>query len=197
MLLHHILSLFAYIPGKPGFCFHYYCAIYDEFKYYSFVHNTISLSSLCKLIWRSSSVKSWYCVEILFWASVFLTMVSAWFKLAVALAVSQNPVGAGCGWISSALAFLNSSKVREANILFVTLALQIGLFGYLAKLTFVAWFRFGCPLPFFHVPADCIKECFLSSHYFLFLFIFHKLYLLMEISMRKLVMWRLYVFLLV
>ena len=26
-----------YIPGKPGFCFHYYCAFYDEFKYYSFV----------------------------------------------------------------------------------------------------------------------------------------------------------------
>ena len=22
-----------YIPGKPGFCFHYYCAVYDEFKY--------------------------------------------------------------------------------------------------------------------------------------------------------------------
>ena len=21
-----------YIPGKPGFCFHYYCAVYDERK---------------------------------------------------------------------------------------------------------------------------------------------------------------------
>ena len=26
-----------YIPGKPGFCFRYYCAVYDEFKYNSFV----------------------------------------------------------------------------------------------------------------------------------------------------------------
>ena len=49
-----------YIPGKPGFCFHYYCAVYDECKYldtfwladrvHLFVHYTISLSSLCKLI---------------------------------------------------------------------------------------------------------------------------------------------------
>ena len=51
-----------YIPGKPGFRFHYYCAVYDECKYsdtfwladrvHLFVHYTISLSSLCKLIWR-------------------------------------------------------------------------------------------------------------------------------------------------
>ena len=50
-----------YIPGKPGFCFHYYCADYDEYKYSDafkladrvrlFVHGTISLSSLWKLIW--------------------------------------------------------------------------------------------------------------------------------------------------
>ena len=50
-----------YIPWKPGFCFHYYCAIYDEFKYSDtfwladrirlFVNNIILLS-LCKLIWR-------------------------------------------------------------------------------------------------------------------------------------------------
>ena len=47
-----------YIPGKPGFCFHYYCAVYDEFKYFPlFVHNTISLSSLCKLIWRHWTYK--------------------------------------------------------------------------------------------------------------------------------------------
>ena len=51
-----------YIPGKPGICFHYYCAVYDEWKYSDtswladrtrlFVQYTISLSSLCKLIWR-------------------------------------------------------------------------------------------------------------------------------------------------
>ena len=50
-----------YIPGKPGFCFHHYCADYDECKYSDtfwlayrvrlLVHYTISLSSLCKLIW--------------------------------------------------------------------------------------------------------------------------------------------------
>ena len=51
-----------YIPGKPGFCFHYYmyCAVYDECKYsdmfwladrvHLFVDYTISLSSLCKHI---------------------------------------------------------------------------------------------------------------------------------------------------
>ena len=56
-----------YILGKPGFCFHNYCADYDEFKYSEtfwladlirlFVHNTISLSSLCKLIWRNWTYK--------------------------------------------------------------------------------------------------------------------------------------------
>ena len=50
-----------YIPGKPGFCFHYYCADYAECKYLDtfwladrvrlFIHYTISLSSLWKLIW--------------------------------------------------------------------------------------------------------------------------------------------------
>ena len=48
------------IPGKPGFCFHYDCADFwwvQIFGYVSacrscsFVHCTISLSSLCKLIW--------------------------------------------------------------------------------------------------------------------------------------------------
>ena len=48
------------VPGKPGICFHYYCAIYDECKYldtfwlagrtHLFVQYAISLSSLCKLI---------------------------------------------------------------------------------------------------------------------------------------------------
>ena len=31
-LLDYILSLIAYVPGKPGICFHYYCAVYDECK---------------------------------------------------------------------------------------------------------------------------------------------------------------------
>ena len=55
------------ILGKPGFCFHYYCAVYDECKLSDtfwladrvrvFVHYTISLSSLCKLIWRHWTYK--------------------------------------------------------------------------------------------------------------------------------------------
>ena len=56
-----------YVPGKPGICFHYYCAVYDECKYWDtfwladrtrlFVQYTISLSSLCKLIWRHWTYK--------------------------------------------------------------------------------------------------------------------------------------------
>ena len=51
-----------YVPGKPGLCFHYHCVVYDECKYSDtfwladrtrlLVQYTISLSSLCKLIWR-------------------------------------------------------------------------------------------------------------------------------------------------
>ena len=56
-----------YVPGKPGICFHYYCANYDECKYSDtfwladrirlFVQYTISSSSLCKLIWRHWTYK--------------------------------------------------------------------------------------------------------------------------------------------
>ena len=50
-----------YVPRKPGICFHYYCAVYDECIYSDtfwladrirlYLQYTISLSSLCKLIW--------------------------------------------------------------------------------------------------------------------------------------------------
>ena len=56
-----------YVPGKPGICFHHYCAVYDECKYSDtfwladrtrlFVQYTISLSSLCKLTWRHWTYK--------------------------------------------------------------------------------------------------------------------------------------------
>ena len=56
-----------YVPGKPGICFHYYCAVHDKCKYSDtfrladrtrlFVQYTISLSSLCKLIWRHWTYK--------------------------------------------------------------------------------------------------------------------------------------------
>ena len=54
-----------YVPGNPGICFHY-CAVYecqysDTFwladRSRLFVQYTISLSSLCKLIWRHWTYK--------------------------------------------------------------------------------------------------------------------------------------------
>ena len=56
-----------YFLGKPGICFHCYCAVYDECKYSDtfwladrtrlFVEYPISLSPLCKLIWRHWTYK--------------------------------------------------------------------------------------------------------------------------------------------
>ena len=56
-----------WVPEKTGICFHYYCAVYDECKYSDtfwladrtrlFVQYTISLSSLCKFIWRHWTYK--------------------------------------------------------------------------------------------------------------------------------------------
>ena len=56
-----------YVPGKPGICFQYHCAVYDECKYSDafwladrtrlFVQYTNSLSSLCKLIGRHRTFK--------------------------------------------------------------------------------------------------------------------------------------------
>ena len=63
----HSVTYCRYVPGKPGICFHYYCLVYDECKYSDtfwlidrtrlFVQYTISLSSLCKLIWRHWTYK--------------------------------------------------------------------------------------------------------------------------------------------
>ena len=57
-----------YVPGKLGICFHHYCAVYDECKYSDtfwladrtrlFVQYTVSLSSLCTLIWRHWTYKT-------------------------------------------------------------------------------------------------------------------------------------------
>ena len=56
-----------YVPGIPGICFHYYCAVYDECKYSDtfwladrtrlLVQYTISSSSSYKLIWRHWTYK--------------------------------------------------------------------------------------------------------------------------------------------
>ena len=72
-----------YVPGKPGICFHYYYAVYDECKYsdtfwladrtHLFVQYTISLSSLCKLIWR-------YCT---YYMPVRYILSSVWVRLSI------------------------------------------------------------------------------------------------------------------
>ena len=70
-----------YVPEKPWICFHYYCAVYDERKYSDtcwladrfrlFVQYTISLSSLCKLIWRHWTYKM---LVRYIWSSVWVRL---------------------------------------------------------------------------------------------------------------------------
>ena len=78
-----------YIPRKPGICFNYYCAVYDEYKWSDtfwfadrirlFVHYTISFSSLCKLIWRQWTYKMPVrCI----WSSVWVRL-STLYKLSI------------------------------------------------------------------------------------------------------------------
>ena len=72
-----------YIPAKQGFCFHFYCTVYDECKLSDafwladpnrlFVHYTISLSSLYKLIWRHWIYKM----------PVRIILSSVWVRLSV------------------------------------------------------------------------------------------------------------------
>ena len=62
-----IYDMIWYVMGKLGICLHYYYAVHDECKYSNtvwfadgtrlFVQYTISLSSLCKLIWRHWTYK--------------------------------------------------------------------------------------------------------------------------------------------
>ena len=63
----HSVTYCIYVAGKPGICTNYYCAVYDECKYWDtfwladrirlFVQYTISLSSLCQLIWKHWTYK--------------------------------------------------------------------------------------------------------------------------------------------
>ena len=85
-----------YIPGKPGFCFHCYCAVYDECKYSDtfwladrvrlFVHYTISLSSLCKLIWGHWTYKT----------PVRYMVSSVWVGLSIFSVIHYTINGAVC-----------------------------------------------------------------------------------------------------
>ena len=71
-----------YVPGKPGICFHYYCAVYADCKWSDtfcladrtrlFVQYIISLS-LCKIIWRHWTYKM----------PVRYILSSVWVKLSI------------------------------------------------------------------------------------------------------------------
>ena len=85
-----------YFPGKPGICFLHYCAIYDECKYsdtlwladhtHLFVQYTISLSSLCKLIWRHWTYKM----------PVRYILSSVWVILSIISVIHYTRCGAMC-----------------------------------------------------------------------------------------------------
>ena len=109
-LLHHILSYHCiYIPGKLGFCFHYYCAVYDECKYSDtfwlavrirvIVHYTISLSSLCQLIWGHWTYKMpvryilwsvWVILNIFSQLSIIQYMALCVFSLPISLVIIER-----------------------------------------------------------------------------------------------------------
>ena len=84
----HLLHIYS---GKAGIFFHYYCAVFDESKYSDtfwladriceFVHYTICLSSLCKLIWRH-----WTYMET---ARYILSSVWVWLSIFSRLSIIQ------------------------------------------------------------------------------------------------------------
>ena len=79
----YYVTYYTYVPGKQGICFHHYCAVDDECKYSDtfwladrtrlFVQYTISLSSLCKLIWRHWTYKM----------SIRYILSSVWVRLSI------------------------------------------------------------------------------------------------------------------
>ena len=92
----HSVTYCIYIPGKPGFCIHYYCAVYDECKESEmfwladrsclFVHHTISLSSQCKPIWRQWTHK----------IPVRYILLSVWVRLSIFSHLSIINIWAVC-----------------------------------------------------------------------------------------------------
>ena len=67
IVLSYSVIYYIYIPGTLGPCFHYWCSVYDICKWsdtllpvgrvHLFADYTISLSSLCRLIWRHWTTK--------------------------------------------------------------------------------------------------------------------------------------------
>ena len=102
-------TYYIYILGKPGFCFHYYCAVYDECKYsdtfwlayrvHLFVHYTISLSLLCKLSWghwtykmpvRYISSSVWVRLSVFSQLSIIQHMGLCVFSLPISLVMIER-----------------------------------------------------------------------------------------------------------
>ena len=98
-----------YIPEKLGFCFHYYCTDYDQCKLLDtfwladrvrlFVHYTISLSPLCKLIWIHWTYKIpvryilsnvWVRLSIFFQLSIIQYMGLCVFNLPISLVMIER-----------------------------------------------------------------------------------------------------------
>ena len=109
------VTYFIYIPGKPGFCFHYYCTVYDELKWSDtfwladrirlFLYNTISLSSLCKLIWRHWTHKMpvrynlssvWMSLSVFSQLSTIQYMGLCVFSLSIALVMMERIYTLSC-----------------------------------------------------------------------------------------------------
>ena len=67
VVLSYSVIYYIYIPGTPGPCFHYWCSVYGICKWSDtlwpvgrvrlFADYTISLSSLCRLIWKHWTTK--------------------------------------------------------------------------------------------------------------------------------------------
>ena len=78
----HSLTHCIYVPGKPGICFHYYCAVYDECKYSDtfwladrtrlFVHHLIIIIVQTYL----KALNLWNACQIYFVECVRLTIFS-------------------------------------------------------------------------------------------------------------------------
>ena len=92
----YFVTYCIYVPGKPGTCFRYYCAAYDECKYSDtfwlgdrirlFIQYTISLSSLCKLIWMHWTYKM----------PVRYILSSVWVRLSIFSVIHYTICGAVC-----------------------------------------------------------------------------------------------------
>ena len=96
------------VTGKPGFCFQYHYAVYDEWTWNSrirfgllivFVYYTISLLSLCKLIWRHWSYKmpiKYILSRVWVWLSTFsrlfiIQYMGLWvFRLPISLVMIER-----------------------------------------------------------------------------------------------------------